>query len=99
MYFWVLHVATSKSKLKVFNLETVCITLFSIFLPVPFSFISTFSLSYSLRRAVVRNLDLVETRENYSVFLRFHSYLLLGVRKYPPWLEGMTGEVKCMYNI
>jgi len=30
-----LHVATSKSKLKEFNLETVCITLFSIFLPVP----------------------------------------------------------------
>ena len=38
MYFWVLHVATSKPKLKEFNLETVCITLFSIFLPVPFSF-------------------------------------------------------------
>ena len=72
MYFWVLHVATSKPKLKEFNLETVCITLFSIFLLVPFSFFSTFSLSYSLRRAVVRNLDLVETRENYSVFLRFH---------------------------
>ena len=32
MYFWVLHVATSKPKLKEFNLETVCITLFSIFL-------------------------------------------------------------------
>lgn len=72
MYFWVLHVATSKSKLKEFNLETVYMTLFSIFLQVPFSFISTFSLSYSLRRAVVRNLELVETRENYSVVLRFH---------------------------